>query len=141
MNESGWGVIPERRKRAAGTDERVATLRAEFAIARDPTQLALLIAKGLQPNHPCQSKRSSLKRERLQSVTTLSCLGVANSTEHPAIAHGGCSAIAPRRHLHAQQAGVEDQNPEPCSQLPPWFLAQPRPEGSKFSRSRCAARP
>ncbi|HEV2442879.1 MAG TPA: hypothetical protein VGT07_10175 [Steroidobacteraceae bacterium] len=37
-----------------GTVERVPTVRVEFAIARDPTQLARLIAKGLRANHPWQ---------------------------------------------------------------------------------------
>lgn len=37
-----------------GTVERVATVRVEFAIARDPGQLARLIAKGLRPHHPWQ---------------------------------------------------------------------------------------
>jgi hypothetical protein len=37
-----------------GTVERVPTVRVEFAIARDPAQLAQLIAKGLRPNHPWQ---------------------------------------------------------------------------------------
>jgi hypothetical protein len=37
-----------------GTVERVPTVRVEFAIARDPTQLAQLIERGLRPNHPWQ---------------------------------------------------------------------------------------
>jgi hypothetical protein len=35
-----------------GTVERVPTVSVEFAIARDPAQLAQLITKGLRPNHP-----------------------------------------------------------------------------------------
>ncbi|HEY1891159.1 MAG TPA: hypothetical protein VGG63_12170 [Steroidobacteraceae bacterium] len=37
-----------------GTVERVPTGRVEFAIARDPSLLARLLATGLRPNHPWQ---------------------------------------------------------------------------------------
>lgn len=37
-----------------GTVERVPTIRVEFVIPREPTQLAQLVAKGLRPHHPWQ---------------------------------------------------------------------------------------
>jgi hypothetical protein len=37
-----------------GTVERLATVRVEFVIPRDPAQLAQLIAKGVRPHHPWQ---------------------------------------------------------------------------------------